>query len=916
MQQPSASGVATPQLSVSITNSTITGNSATGGAGGAGGYTTVYDEETGGYGKGGSSGGAGGSSTGAGLDITAANAVVTIAGSTISQNSATGGAGGAGHAGILFGLDFNGGVGGNGGSVQGAGLALQVGGTVTVTGTTFQGNSATGGAGGAGNIGGTGVGNTSGGTGGAGGGGGSVAGAALFSSNSATTLTLSGVTAQQNSATGGAGGAGGQGGFGADNADQFKVENIALEAVPIPGIGFIALSEVGDVSNAGVGGFGGVGGLVAGAVAVGGATQISGSAIVQNQAQGGTGGNGGLGGNGGNSASGASGGNAGSGGGAGEGGFAYGAGLTTFNGTVLVTNSTLDGNTAVAGGGGTFGTPGEPGVGQPTFASQYFYPALSVLLAVVPGVFEVGEAVEATIEATELGFHGVEATSAGTNDFLQFGELSPGIVGGSAAAGSAAVAGIAAGAGVFAQGGTVTLVNDTITRNSADISGGVYVGANATLSLGNTIVAQDTTTKGLDPDIGSSNYVVTSLGHNLIGSLMSDVVGLNQPGDIAGSASVPLNPDLGPLQLNGGTTLNRKPIPDSTLLGDGSSALVSQYGLTTDQAGFSRSVNGIVDIGADEALTGLQGATLTVNSTDGTENPTNVLTLAEAVALTNGTLAYSQLTAQQQALVSLGTGSGPDTIQFASSLAGQTISLFTAQASFFGPTALPIDVPVTIIGPSGGLTISRASSASNLRLLRGGQHRPAHAGEPDAQPGPGGRGGRRDREQRRRRRWRRSGTGRGHPEFRHAVHPEFHPLGQCGRGRSRRRQREVHQRALPARGDGRARRRSVRGSGRPERWLRQRRRRVLLRPERRGRRIGRRRRGQHPRACRYDRRDHPRGRRPGRRHRLECHRLRRRWRRRRRPGRRHLQCRDRHDHRQQPHRQHRIRRHRGRRQSV
>src|SRR5262249_13807532 len=74
--------------------------------------------------------------------------------------------------------------------------------------------------------------------------------------------------------------------------------------------------------------------------------------------------------------------------------------------------------------------------------------------------------------------------------------------------------------------------------------------------------------------------------------------------------------------------------------------------------------------------------------------------------------------------ISPGTGSGPDVIQFAPSLLGQTINLSVAQDTAFGPTALDINSPVTIVGPTGGVTISRAASVNNLRLfevLRSGQ---------------------------------------------------------------------------------------------------------------------------------------------------------------------------------------------------
>jgi CSLREA domain-containing protein len=63
-------------------------------------------------------------------------------------------------------------------------------------------------------------------------------------------------------------------------------------------------------------------------------------------------------------------------------------------------------------------------------------------------------------------------------------------------------------------------------------------------------------------------------------------------------------------------------------------------------------------------------------------------------------------------------GSGPDTISFDASLAGQTILLSTAGDTTAGPSALAITSTLSIEGLSGaGITIARDGAAANLRLF-------------------------------------------------------------------------------------------------------------------------------------------------------------------------------------------------------
>ncbi|GFE68524.1 hypothetical protein CFPU101_11340 [Chroococcus sp. FPU101] len=114
----------------------------------------------------------------------------------------------------------------------------------------------------------------------------------------------------------------------------------------------------------------------------------------------------------------------------------------------------------------------------------------------------------------------------------------------------------------------------------ANDGGGVF--NRGTLNLANTIIANSTggdcATFGLDTNV-----------NNLIEDGSCDPT-------LSG------NPNLGPLQDNGGPTFTQALLPGSIAIDAGSNAAIPP-GITTDQrgAGFSRIVNGTVDIGAYEA---------------------------------------------------------------------------------------------------------------------------------------------------------------------------------------------------------------------------------------------------------------------------------------------------------------------------
>jgi hypothetical protein len=171
----------------------------------------------------------------------------------------------------------------------------------------------------------------------------------------------------------------------------------------------------------------------------------------------------------------------------------------------------------------------------------------------------------------------------------------------------------------------IDLFFNTISQNSATNGGGVYVNANApgAATIINSIIANNTASVD-GPDVFG---LVSSGGHNLIGD-DSDSTGW------IGSDLLNEDPLLGPLGYHGGRTRTMLLLTGSPAI-DAIDASNNGYASSTDQRGFTRIVNSIVDIGAVEMQSGetslsapfaynvsfnvALGATLTV--TDEDDNP-------------------------------------------------------------------------------------------------------------------------------------------------------------------------------------------------------------------------------------------------------------------------------------------------------
>ena len=176
--------------------------------------------------------------------------------------------------------------------------------------------------------------------------------------------------------------------------------------------------------------------------------------------------------------------------------------------------------------------------------------------------------------------------------------------------------------GAIANYGTLSVVNSTISGNyaghsytggidnhgvatisdstiAANVNGGLYnapaSGSSiAKVTIANTIVAGNSSVPNAE---GDANGPITSLGHNLIGATNGSTGWTSA--DLKGTLAHLLNPVLSPLGNNGGPTQTQIPLPGSPALGAGSVSLIAS-GVTTDQRGLPRMVGGKVDIGSVE----------------------------------------------------------------------------------------------------------------------------------------------------------------------------------------------------------------------------------------------------------------------------------------------------------------------------
>jgi hypothetical protein len=265
-----------------------------------------------------------------------------------------------------------------------------------------------------------------------------------------------------------------------------------------------------------------------------------------------------------------------------NGGYASGAGVYSSGGEVLIQQSTIEGNRTIAsrsGGAGIVGLQSDVRI----------------------------------IDSAIIGNRTEGATSPGGGVRILRGDL---IVQNSTVSGNSTL--LSEAGGIQIDRATATVTHSTITNNQSNLAGGgieVTV-TESTLNLAGSVIAGNTG-GATAPDISMNQTSVGTVRFSLIGNnLGSSLLQSRQPaptnGNLIGDPALAgvIDPLLGPLAANGGTTKTHLPRVGSPLIDAGDPDFDDTDFvpvMANDQRGFgfAREINGRIDIGATERITGV-----------------------------------------------------------------------------------------------------------------------------------------------------------------------------------------------------------------------------------------------------------------------------------------------------------------------
>ena len=244
------------------------------------------------------------------------------------------------------------------------------------------------------------------------------------------------------------------------------------------------------------------------------------------------------------------------------------------------------------------------------------------------------------------------------------------------------------------------------------------------MSVTNTIIAQNTAVTG--PDFAGATTFSTQ---SLLGN-DSDATGFNSgivDQDLLGTLGLPLNPELGPLQNNGGPTETMALLPGSPAFGAGNAISAGASGLTTDQRGLPRVVNGLIDIGAYQTQSigvfTVTGATTTENtqSTSGLiiYPSTGATTGFHITGITGGKLYQNNGGVQIANGAYITVAQGEAGLKFTPTTGSLIGGSFTVQESAGGliGSAITATINVSLAGPSVSDTTTTINTQSTSGLV-------------------------------------------------------------------------------------------------------------------------------------------------------------------------------------------------------
>ncbi|MBA4106594.1 MAG: hypothetical protein C0485_12625 [Pirellula sp.] len=276
-------------------------------------------------------------------------------------------------------------------------------------------------------------------------------------------------------------------------------------------------------------------------------------------------------------------------------------------------------------------------------------------------------------------------------------------------------AGQGLGGAIFNRSGTITITNSTIAANTVTQGDGSTLAraGNGVFSISDTTLAATHIKNTIISHVGAptvDDYTSFAVGSGHTSTGNGNLMGM-QFGFLGGVVSN-ADPQLGPLQENGGLTRTMALSAGSPAINQGIDLLPGNGVPTTDQRGLQRDPTNI-DVGAYEFRL---VASMTVTAEIDETNVAATLSLREAIELANGTRAYDSLSASEKAQVTL-VGGLSNTITFANNLNGKTITLTTVGSGRVGPTALPVTSNIVVTGPAGNSGVTLSAAGTTMRLF-------------------------------------------------------------------------------------------------------------------------------------------------------------------------------------------------------
>ena len=280
-----------------------------------------------------------------------------------------------------------------------------------------------------------------------------------------------------------------------------------------------------------------------------------------------------------------------------DGGYGGGISNSGSQSTVNLSNSIISGNSANGGGGGIF-NGGIMNVSNSTLSSNSagnngggIFNGMSALSSNPSNFNPIVTVNNSTLTGNSAGnngggiFNGI--STIGSNSHNPIVTVNNSTLSGNTAGSN--------GGGIF-NNRTLGLVFSTLTLNQSGDGGGVFNLIPGSAVVRNTIIASNLPlADGLNPDVAGS---FTSNGYNLIGDRTGSI-GFAATGDIVGTSDNPIDPRLGSLDANGGSTQTYALLESSPAIDAGDPTMLDTDP-TTDQRGFPRVSGARADIGAFE----------------------------------------------------------------------------------------------------------------------------------------------------------------------------------------------------------------------------------------------------------------------------------------------------------------------------